>query len=1042
MSTEPNKSRGVISWMVHNRVTPNLLMLVLLIGGFFVANRIKQEVFPEFVLDIVSISVPYPGASPAEIEKGIILAIEENIQGLDGIKEYNSTAAEGIAQVSIELTTGAKRQQVFQDIKQEIDNITTFPEDAEEPRVSLVAIKMDVLQITLFGNASEHSLRELAEFTRDKLLQTPGISQVEIVGNRDFEVSVEISQGTLRNYGLTLGDVATRIKEASVELPGGKIKTTGGEILLRIKDRRDWASEFSKIPIITTATGSIVYLEDIAQVREAFEDTDKTTTYNGEPSIALAIARIGKETPIGVAEAARNAMVEIESHYPASIQWATGKDRSLIYQQRLQLLLKNALMGLVLVLVLLGTFLEFRLAFWVTMGIPISFLGGLLFLPVFGVSINMISMFAFIVALGIVVDDAIVAGENIYEYRQKGLPFIEAAIKGAQDVAIPIAFAILTNIVAFAPLLFIPGTMGKIWGVIPTVVITVFVISWVEALLILPSHLAHGNPKKAQGILRVIGHHQRFFSRLLELFISRIYTPSLDFCLHRRGLTLALGIAILILSIGYIKGGRINMILMPRVESNRAVVTATFPLGTPAGEVEKTRQLLEDAIARVAKKHGGKQLVEGVFAKIIENTLSIDAYLSPPGIRPLSTKEVTKQWRNEAGRLVGLQSIIYEADRGGPGRGAALEIELSHRDIEVLDRASADLAAGIETFASSTDVNQGFARGKQQIDFQINAAGKALGLSASTVGRQLRDSFQGAIALKQQRGRNEMRVRVRLPEEERLSEFNIDNMMVHTPKNTFVPLMEIANIERGRAYTTIDRRDGRRIVTVSANVEPIGRVNQISATLKQTILPQLLEKYPGLTYDFEGREAERADSMSSIIAGFLFTLLGIYVLLAIPFRSYTQPLIVMFAIPFGLVGALAGHIIMGYNISIISLMGILALSGVIVNDSLILVDYANKKMAAGDSPLEAIRRAGQRRFRPIMLTTLTTFGGLAPMIFETSRQARFMIPMAISLGFGILFVTAIALWLVPCFFMLIEDGRALSAKIFGPKPKKISSEME
>lgn len=1023
------KFPGSIAWMVYNKVTPNLLMLVLLIGGFLVSKTIKQEVFPEFDLDIVNVSVVYSGASPEEIEKGIILAIEENIQGLTGISEYTSTASEGMASVSIELLTGANRQQVFQDIKQEVDRISTFPDDAEDPVVTLVARKSNVLQVTLYGDVSDHALRELAEHTRDRLLQDKEISQVNILGGRDFEVSVDISQQTLRTYGLSLSDVAARIKAASIELPGGKIRTSGGEILLRLKDRSDWAKEFARIPIITTASGSIVYLEDIAQVHENFEDSNMYATFNGKKSLGLDVVRIGAQTPIGVADATRAAMAEIEADFPPTIGWEISRDRSVLYQQRLDLLLKNAFLGLILVLILLGTFLEFRLACWVTMGIPISFLGGLIFLPSFGISINMLSMFAFIVALGIVVDDAIIAGENIYEYRERGHSFLEAAIMGARDVAMPITFAILTNIVAFAPLLFVPGVMGQIYRVIPIVVISVFALSWIEAIFILPSHLAHGKDRKATGIFRLIERHNTYFTKLLYRFINNIYGPFLAFSLRWRGLAVATGVAILIISIGYIKSGRISFILMPRVESDRSVVTATFPLGTPMVEIDLARTKLEKSIRKVADDLNHPEIVTGIFSRVNENEVEVNAYLAPPEVRILSTKELTAKWRQATGNISGTNSVLYESDRGGPGSGSALSIEISHRNISTLEQASNDLANSLEAFSSTKDVDSGFSLGKQQFDFHVNATGKALGLSNTDIGRQMRNSFEGALALKQQRGRNEMTVRVRLPESERISEFNIEQLMVQTANNTYVPLMEVADIERSRAYTTITRRDGRRVVTVSSNVDPIGAITLVTENLNSTILPELAKKYPGLSYSYQGRQADRKETMLGILDGFVFALLAIYVLLAIPFKSYIQPVIVMFAIPFGLVGALAGHVLMGYNLSTMSMMGLLALSGVIVNDSLVLVDYANKKIADGLSPYAAIHRAGMRRFRPIMLTTLTTFGGLAPMMFETSRQARFMIPMALSLGFGILFVTVIALLLVPCFFMLIEDVKALGKSL-------------
>jgi len=1016
-----SRIRGPISWMVHNRVTPNLLMIFLLIGGLFMTTRIKQEVFPEFDLDTVTVSVDYSGASPEEVEQGIILAVEEAIRAIDGVKELTATATEGNGTVSAELEEGADQQKIYQEIQQEIDRITTFPEDADEPEVSLVTHLREVLDINLYGDVTEMALRETADQVRDRLLQNSGITQVDLSGIRDYEILVEVPQEHLRAYGLTLAGIAAAINSASTEIPGGSVDTAGGDILLRVKDRRDWAVEFARIPIVTTADGSVVYLEDIATVREGFEDSDQAATYNGRRAIGINVYRVGTQTPIGVAEAVRTAMGEIELDLPAGIAWHISNDMSEVYQQRLELLLKNAFMGLVLILAVLGLFLEFRLAFWVTMGIPTAFLGSLLFLPVVGVSINMISMFAFIVALGIVVDDAIVAGENIYEYQQQGMGFTRAAVLGARDVAVPIAFSILTNVVAFLPLSFIPGTMGKIWKVIPLVVITVFLISWVESLLILPGHLAHLKRRPADLPPNYLQRWQQAFTGRVTQFINQVYGPFLDLCIRWRALTVALCLTVLIVVLSYALSGRIGMILMPRVESDQAEVTAVLPVGSPMDKVAAVQEKLSAAMNAVASENGGDQLLKGIFSSVDENQVKVKAYLTDAGVRPLNTGEVTQLWREKLGPVVGLESILFESDGGGPGSGASLTVELSHSDIQVLDQASAALAEGLAGFSNVKDIDDGYTPGKQQLDFSIKPEGQSLGLTSAEVARQVRNAFSGAEALSQQRGRNEVTVRVRLPENERTSEYHVEHLMIRTPAGTFVPLIEIANVERGRAYTSISRRDARRTVTVSANVEPIGETGQVQAALNSTILPELARDYPGLTYGYQGRQADMKESMQSLLGGFALAMLAIYFLLAIPFRSYSQPLIVMIAIPFGIVGAVLGHLLMGYNLSLMSMMGIVALAGVVVNDSLVLIDYANRRRREGASPAEAIRVSGLRRFRPIVLTTLTTFGGLAPMIFETSRQARFMIPMALSLGFGILFATVITLILVPCLYLLIDD---------------------
>ncbi len=1018
------EAKGPIGWMTHNRVTPNLMMVVLLIGGLFFASRIKQEVFPEFDLDIVTVRVPYPGSSPEEVEQGIILAVEEAIRGLEGIKEITAVASEGAGTVTAELIEGADQQRIYQDIKQEIDRITTFPEDAEEPEVSLVIRRREVIEMQIYGDVSEWVLRELAEQVRDGLLQDPGITQVELEGARDFEVQVLVRQETLRTYGLTLQHIADLIRSSSVELPGGHIETAGGEVLLRVMERRDWAEQFANIPVIATPDGSVLTLEDIAEVKDDFADVDHMALFDGYRAIGIAVYRVGDQTPIGVSRAARSAMAELEAQLPPGVRWAVTRDMADIYRQRLELLLKNAAIGLVLVLCVLGLFLEFKLAFWVTMGIPISFLGAFLFLPSLDVTINMISMFAFIIALGIVVDDAIVVGENIYEYRTRGMDFTRAAILGARDVALPVGFSILTNVVAFLPLWFIPGFIGKIWKVIPLVVITVFLISWVECLWILPTHLAHARPLSQNKLAVFLHARQQAFSRRYERFIEQVFAPFLDFCIRFRHLTVSLGMAVFIIMLGYVFSGRIGMILMPRIESDYASVRANLPFGSPQERVRAVSDFLIEKAEEVVAQNGGQKLSQGIFARLEEDAIDIRIFLTDPKTRPISTTKATALWREKVGQIPGLETLLFEADRGGPGSGAALTIELSHRDIEVLDKAGEKLAALLEDFSNVKDIDDGYTPGKQQLNFTVKPEGRSLGLTARDIARQVRNAFYGAEAVRQQRGRNEIRVRVKYPQQDRVSEYDVEQLLLRTPAGADVPLMQAAEMDRGRSYTSINRRNARRTVTVTANVEPMAETNQVRETLIQEILPQLQRDFPGLSYGWEGRQADFSESMSALFSGFIVALFSIFAMLAVPFRSYIQPIIVMVAIPFGIVGAVLGHMLMGYELSLMSMMGIVALSGVVVNDSLILIDYANRLRRGSENmtAFEAIHQAGVRRFRPIMLTTLTTFGGLAPMIFETSRQARFMIPMALSLGYGILFSTAVTLVLVPCLYMLLDDA--------------------
>lgn len=1036
---DSKEKRGAIAWMANNPVASNLLMLTCLVGGFIAFLNTKQEVFPDFELDVVNVSVAYPGASPEEVEQGIILAVEEAIRGVDGVDEVTSRAREGGGTVSAELMLGADRAKVYQDIQQEVDRITTFPGEAERPQVSLAARKREVINLLLSGNLSEKVLRELGEQVRDRLLQDPQITLVELTGVRPLEISVAISKDKLREYNLTLSEVARILRQSALELPGGGVKTDGGEILIRMKDRRDFGREFAAIPIVTPPGGTPVLLGDIAEIRDEFAETDRFATYNGELAVQIEVYRIGRQTPIRVADAVKRKVAEFQPELPPGVSLAVRNDWSEVYRQRAELLLKNGAFGLGLVIVLLGAFLEARLAFWVMMGIPTSFLGAMLFLPAFDVSINMISMFAFLIALGIVVDDAIVVGENTYEYHERGMPFLEAAARGAQDVSMPVVFSVLTNIVTFLPLFLIPGTIGKIWGVVPAVVCTVFTISLIESLYVLPSHLGHVGGQVRRGLSAWLHERQQKFGRWFIGMVRRRYGPMLEGLLQHRYLTLAGAIALLALTIGHVRSGRMGIEAMPRVESDFAVVTAVLPYGSPVESTMKVRDRLEAAARAVAARNGGEKAMAGIYSEVGRDyngvggshVVEVRAYLPDPDERAIGTRLFADLWRQEAGRIQGLDALIFESDRGGPGSGAALTVELTHPDNAVLGRASADLAAALEQFPIVSDIDPGFAAGKEQLNLRMRPEGLALGLTADGVASQVRSAFYGAEALRQQRGRNEVKVMVRLPESERVSEHDIETLVIRTPAGTDVPLREVADVVRGRAYTVINRRNSARTVNVTANVTPPREAPRIQEAIVASALPELQRKYPGLSYSFTGRQKDFADSMASLKVGFILALLAIFALLAVPFKSYIQPLIIMVSIPFGIVGAVIGHVIMGYSLSTMSLMGIVALSGVVVNDALVLIDYANQQRAQGLSPHDAITTAGVRRFRPIMLTTLTTFGGLAPMIFETSRQARFMIPMALSLGYGILFSTAITLILVPSLYLIVEDVKHLCSRRAG-----------
>ncbi len=1031
--------RGPITWMAGNSVAANLIMAVLLVGGLYMGFNIKQEVFPEFSLDIVNITIAYPGASPEEVENGLLLAIEETIQDLEGIDEITATASEGFGFISIEALEGANINRLWQEIKSEVDRISTFPDEAEEPQISIAARKREVLRLALYGDATETTMRALADQIRDELLMDKGITQVELEGVRDREIQVAVSRQTLRRYSMTLQDVALTLSKASVELGGGSIKTTKGDILLRVRDRRDYAREYAKLPIIVLEDGSRVLLEDIATVTEGFEETDNWASFNGERAVIIEVYRVGDQTPIQVATSGKAIVKRIDESLPDGVNLTVLRDLSKIFAQRANLLLKNAYIGLGLVFFFLALFLEIRLAFWVSLGIPISFLGSFLFLAPTTFSINIISMFAFIVTLGIVVDDAVVVGENVYFFRRQGMPFLEAAVKGTKSIAMPVVFSVITNMVVFIPLMFVPGFMGKVFKTLPIVVIAVFAVSLIESLFILPAHLSHENRRPLFFPLNYLEKGQRKFSRFFETMVKKYYGGFLFRVLEYRYIVISLGIALLMSTAGFVSSGRMGMVMFPKVESDYAFCEAVLPYGTPSDTLKKVEQFLVEKAHEVIDENGKDQLSTGVFSRVWDNQVRVRLYLTDPDVRPLSTSDVTNIWRQKAGRISGIETITFESDRGGPGSGKNLTVSLSHRDKGLLDRAGEDLAKSLSGYSIVHDVDDGSAKGKKQFDITLSPAGKRMGLTSREVANQIRHAFQGVSAVKNQRGRSEVTVRILLPEKERMSESTFEELVLLAPKGE-IQLRSAVETITGRAYTSIKRTNGRREISVTANVRPPSQAENILKDLKKEILPDLLSRYPGLSYSFKGRQADIKESISALLNGLGLALVCIFALLAIPFKSYLQPFIIMFCIPFGMIGAIAGHLIMGYSLSIMSLFGLVAMSGVVVNDSLVLIDFANRRHREGIPVFNAVHSAGIQRFRPILLTTLTTCGGLAPIITETSRQARFLIPMAISLGFGILFATLITLLLVPCFYMILEDIKKLYRPQVNQKEKVLIEE--
>ena len=1036
--------KGWIEWMAGNHVAANLLMMLFVVGGLVKGYGAKQEVFPEISLDKIQVQVAYPGAGPQEVEEGIILKVEEAISGIDGIDELSSKAYEGSGNIIAELRSGVDANVVLQDIKSEVDRITTFPEDAEEPVVSKILNLQETVSVVVYGDLPERTLRQRAEMVRNELLDDPKITQVELGGVRPYEVTIEVPEETLGRFGLTMEKVASAVRQASLDLPGGTVKTRSGEILLRTKEKRYTAAEYADIVVVRGENGAIVRLGEIATISDGFEDTGTYARFDGKPAAMVNVFRVGDQKPTEISDIVLSYVEKTNGLWPESVRTAVWNDTSELLESRLNLLKKNAFLGLCLVIVVLGLFLELRLALWVMLGIPISFMGAIMLMPAFDVSVNMISLFAFILALGIVVDDAIVVGENIFAHREKGKPFLRAAVDGTSEMAVPVTFSILTTVAAFLPIAFVAGTMGKFMGAVPVVVISLLMISLVECLFVLPAHLSRGKSKPLTGmILGRIDRVRVLFGKRLEAFVGGTYKRALSLAVAYRYATVACGVALLLFSVGLVRSGLIQFTFMPEVEGERITAALVMPVGTTLEETgRQADRLIASAMESVAEVDAGQPdeptvfrhvyaIVGGVIAEMgpgntgeaggsSTNIAQIALFLTKAEEREVPVGVVKDLWRKKVGEIPGVESLTFTTNL--VRMGANIDVELQHVDYRILEAAAEDVKRYVAGYPGVTDIEDNFSRGKGEIKFTLTDEARTLGITEADFARQIRGAFFGREALRLQIGRNEVKVQVRYPQGDRRFMGTLTSMRIRTPMGGEIPIIRAAYFDRGRGYATITRNNRKRVVNVTATVDSKeGNAGEINTEIREKLLPTLMATYDGLSYGFAGEEKEKQESLASLKEGFLLALFAIYALLAIPFRSYLQPVIIMCAIPFGMVGAIFGHLLMGYNLSMLSLFGVIALSGVVVNDSLLMIDRINANRLRGMQTLGAVMEAGQRRFRPILLTSLTTFFGLVPMILETSVQAQFLIPMAISLGFGILFATLITLILIPSLYVILED---------------------
>ncbi len=1039
---------NIIYWFAKNHVAANFMMAIILVMGFSTWGKLKKEIFPETAIDAVLINVPFPNASPEEVEKGIVLPIEEAIEDLEGIERITSTAAQGMGAVTVEAASGHDVRDLMDDVKTRVDAIDNFAEEAEEPVLEELIIKANVLSVAVSADTDEATLRRLAERVRDELLLLEDVNQVEIGGARPYEISIEVSEATLRELGITFDQVANAVRASSLDLPGGSIRTEGGEVLIRTEAKRYTAEEFAEITVVTRPDGSRVKLHDVAVIIDGFEEVDLDNRFDGKPSILVNVYRTGDQDTLEVAAAAKDFVYQQAPRImPDGVSLEIWKDDSLFLKGRMDLLKKNGLLGLTLVFLVLALFLRPSLAFLVAIGIPVSFAGALMVMPWTGISINMISLFAFILVLGIVVDDAIVVSESVFRRLRKGEDPALAAPAGTHEVGVVVTFGVLTTVVAFTPMLGLSGVSGKIWPNIPWIVIPTLLFSLVQSKLVLPAHLSYLRPSDPDRAESKFIRFQHKFSHGLERFVEWFYRPLLRVVLHSRYVVLCAFIGVLAVTFAIVGSGLIRFQFFPEVEADVVSAKLEMPNGVPFETTKRAVAQIEAAAFKLNdlyKDKDGNPIIFHMLATSGAHPFQtgfvvggppqathlgeITLELRPSAKRDVTAVEIATKWRELTGPIPGAVELVFQSQAAGGGN--AIDLEISGPNLERLEAAAEIIKEGLAGYTGVIDIADSNRRGKREIKLDILPGGEALGLRLGDVARQARQGFYGEEAQRIQRGRDEVKVMVRYPREERETVENLNNTKIRTFDGTEVPFGEVAEARFGRSYATIRRADRRRAITISADVDKTkANAREVVASLAAEVFPVVKQRYPEISFNFQGEQKDQRQSIQEIGQGMVVALFVIYILMAIPLHSYIQPIIVMSVIPFGLVGAVVGHIIMGMPLSIMSMCGIVALAGVVVNDSLVLVDYVNRHRDDGHGLISAVWEAGAVRFRPIILTSLTTFAGLTPMLLETDMQARFLIPMAVSLSFGILFATTITLLLVPCVYLILDDIRKLGGRL-------------
>ena len=1051
--------KRVMAAFARNTVFANIVLVMIFIAGGIATISMIRENFPEFSLDMITISVSYPGADPEEVEEGISRKVEEAIEEIEGIKLYTTESSENISTTLIEVKENYDMDDVLDKVRTRVNAISTFPVDAEKPVISELILKDTVMLLYLSGDMPERRIKEWSERIKDEIQQLPEVSQVEILGSREYEISIEVSEERLREYGLTFGDVAAAVRHSSMNLAGGTIRGQGEEIRVRTIGRKYTGEELASIVVLARPEGEVITLGRLARINDGFIEDPINTEINGEPAVLVIVYKTQEDDALIISRAVQDFISKKQQQLPEGSNLKVLYDNTSMLRARIDLLVKNGIIGLAIVFFFLWMFLNARLSFWAGMGIPVSIAGAMAILWAIGGTINMISLFGLIMALGIVVDDAIIVGEAIYVHRKQGKPPLRAALDGVSEVGIPVIAAVITTIVTFIPLLYVGGIMGKFISILPAVVISCLAVSLVECLFLLPAHLSHlPDPNLRNNNLNPLTRGLEAVHRLtsvgMEWFVARVYRSFLSKILYWRYISFFTAISILLLTIGLVRSGILKFEVFPEIDGFIITSTVEFPSGTPPEITENAIKQIDAALLRLAKRTktlSGEPMIEDRLT-LVGQTLedlpksgphlgSVQAILLESERRGVHTKDLMVQWEKEIGPIPGIKSLTFTGLNAGPP-GAPIEVWLQGHDMETILTAADDLMDRLAKFEGVYQIRSDFSPGKNEMRLELKPEARSLGLTVDDLARQIYAGYYGDEAVRLQRGRDDVRVRVRYTADERSRISNIKRVRIRTQNGHEVPLTSVANISFAPGYSTITRTDGMRRVAVSAGVDTNkANASEIFAELSSNFFPQLELQHPGLHVALQGEQKKMRESFSSLFVGFPIALLGIFIIIATMFRSYTQPFVIMFTVPFGIIGGILGHLLFGFDLSIMSIFGMVALTGIVVNDAIVLIERINENIAEGMPFFEALINGGARRFRAIFLTTISTVGGLAPLIMETDFQARFLIPMALSIAAGVAFATILTLALIPSLLAILSDFRLLAHRLkHGYWPKRVNVE--